>query len=86
MPYRRHKKPKGHLALDSLAGTLKGTKEGKVVTAGDSAPQRPRFLGLSPMSVTLILTCPRAKMPRNFITDDQIGLIRARGSIKCAKY
>jgi hypothetical protein len=31
------KKPKAGLALDSLAGILKGGKDGKVVTVGDSA-------------------------------------------------
>jgi mono/diheme cytochrome c family protein len=30
-------KPKARLRMDSLAGVLKGTKEGKIVTAGDSA-------------------------------------------------
>jgi len=30
-------KPKGHLKLDSLAGALKGGKEGKVLIVGDSA-------------------------------------------------
>lgn len=30
-------KPKGHLKLDSLAGVLKGGKDGKVIKAGDSA-------------------------------------------------
>ena len=29
--------PKARLRMDSLAGVLKGTKEGKIVTAGDSA-------------------------------------------------
>ena len=30
-------KPKGHLKLDSLAGALKGGKDGKVIKIGDSA-------------------------------------------------
>jgi hypothetical protein len=30
-------KPKGHLKLDSLAGALKGGKDGKVIMAGNSA-------------------------------------------------
>ncbi|MFZ0827669.1 MAG: c-type cytochrome domain-containing protein [Verrucomicrobiia bacterium] len=30
-------KPKAHLKLDTLEGVLKGSKDGKVVTAGDSA-------------------------------------------------
>jgi hypothetical protein len=30
-------KPKGHLKLDSLEGALKGGKDGKVITAGNSA-------------------------------------------------
>jgi mono/diheme cytochrome c family protein len=31
------KKPKAHLKLDSLAGALKGSKDGKVILPGDSA-------------------------------------------------
>jgi uncharacterized membrane protein len=30
-------KPKAHLKLDTLEGVLKGSKDGKIVTAGDSA-------------------------------------------------
>jgi hypothetical protein len=30
-------KPKGHLKLDALEGILKGGKDGKILTAGDSA-------------------------------------------------
>ena len=30
-------RPKARLHMDTLAGVLKGTKEGKIVTAGDSA-------------------------------------------------
>ncbi|HUA67450.1 MAG TPA: c-type cytochrome domain-containing protein [Candidatus Saccharimonadales bacterium] len=30
-------KPKGHLKLDTLAGVLKGGKDGKVILAGESA-------------------------------------------------
>src|SRR5580692_7742711 len=30
-------KPKAHLHMDTLDGVLKGTKEGKIVTPGDSA-------------------------------------------------
>jgi mono/diheme cytochrome c family protein len=68
------KKPKGHLALDSLAGTLKGTKDGKVVTAGDSAHS------------DLVLAVAHVGDPDTFmpkgkdakkLSDDQIGLIRA---------
>jgi mono/diheme cytochrome c family protein len=68
------KKPKAHLALDSLEGALKGSKDGKVITPGDSAHS------------DLVLSVAHVGDPDGFmpkgkdakkLTDDQIGLIRA---------
>ncbi|HEX3890217.1 MAG TPA: c-type cytochrome domain-containing protein [Verrucomicrobiae bacterium] len=69
------KKPRAGLALDTLAGTLKGGKDGKVVTVGDSAKSD------LVLSVAHIGDDPDAFMPKGKgakkLTDDQIGLIRA---------
>ena len=68
------KNPKAHLALDTLAGALKGGKDGKVITVGDSAHS------------DLVLSVAHVGDPDTFmpkgksatkLTDDQIGLIRA---------
>jgi mono/diheme cytochrome c family protein len=70
-------KPKqgGKLALDSLAGVLKGGEDGKVVTPGDSAHSD------LVLSVAHIGDDPHSFMPRGKnakkLTDEQIGLIRA---------
>jgi mono/diheme cytochrome c family protein len=69
-------KPKiaAKLALDTLEGTLKGGRDGKVVTVGDSARS------------DLVLSVAHVGDPDGFmpkgkdakkLTDDQIGLIRA---------
>jgi mono/diheme cytochrome c family protein len=70
------KKPKiaAKLALDTLDGTLKGSKDGKVVIPGDSAKS------------DLVLTVAHVGDPDTFmpkgkgahkLSDEQIGLIRA---------
>lgn len=68
------KKPKAGLALDSLEGTLKGGKDGKVVTVGNSAKS------------DLVLAVAHVGDPDDFmpkghgakpLSADQIGLIRA---------
>lgn len=68
------KKPKGGLALDTLDATLKGGKDGKVVTVGDSAKS------------DLVLAVAHVGDPDDFmpkghgakpLTTDQVGLIRA---------
>lgn len=68
------KKPKAHLALDSLAGALKGDKDGKVIIPGNSAKS------------DLVLSVAHIGDPDSFmpkgrdaqkLSDDQIGLIRA---------
>ena len=64
----------GKLSLDTLAGTLKGGRDGKVITPGDSAHSD---LVLSVAHVG----DPDSFMPRGKnakkLTDDQIGIIRA---------
>lgn len=66
--------PKAHLALDTLAGTLKGDRDGAVVVVGNSAKS------------SLVLSVAHIGDPDSFmpkgknpvkLTDDQIGLIRA---------
>jgi hypothetical protein len=70
-------KPKvaAKLALDTLAGALKGSRDGKVITPGDSAHSD------LVLSVAHVGDDPDAFMPRGKgakkLTDDQIGLIRA---------
>jgi mono/diheme cytochrome c family protein len=71
-------RPKARLHMDTLAGVLKGTKEGKIVTAGDSANS---FIVKITAHTT---TDPMSWMPpmKNRagikpLTPDQIGLIRA---------
>jgi mono/diheme cytochrome c family protein len=68
------KKPRAGLALDTLEGTLKGGKDGKVVTVGDSAKS------------DLVLSVAHVGDPDTFmpkgksakpLTPEQIGLIRA---------
>jgi hypothetical protein len=68
------KKPRAGLALDTLEGTLKGSKDGKVITVGDSAKS------------DLVLTVAHMGDPDTFmpkgknakpLTPEEIGLIRA---------
>lgn len=69
-------KPKqgGKLSLDTLAGVLKGDRDGSVVTPGDSAHSD---LVLSVAHVGDPATyMPKGKSAKK-LTDDQIGLIRA---------
>ena len=71
-------RPKARLKMDTLDGVLKGTKEGKIVTAGDSANSLI-------VKVTAHLTKdPESWMPPEHnkagikpLTPEQIGLIRA---------
>ncbi len=71
-------KPKARLKLDSLEAALKGSKDGKVVTAGDGANS---FIVKSVAHVTsdkdtwMPPAHNRAKIGP--LTPDQIGLIRA---------
>ncbi|HTY87793.1 MAG TPA: c-type cytochrome domain-containing protein [Candidatus Acidoferrum sp.] len=71
-------KPKAHLKLDSLENALKGGKDGKVLTAGDSAKS------LIVKCVAHATSDPDSWMPPPHnranigpLTPEQIGLIRA---------
>jgi mono/diheme cytochrome c family protein len=69
------KKPKAGLALDTLAGVLKGSRDGTVITLGDSAHSD------LVMSVAHMGDDPDSFMPKGknakMLTPEQIGLIRA---------
>ena len=71
-------KPKARLKLDTLENALKGSKDGKVITAGDSANS---FIVKSVAHVTADHDSwmPPAHNKANIgpLTPDQIGLIRA---------
>lgn len=69
------KKPKAGLALDSLAGVLKGSRHGKVIVPGDSAHS------VLVLAVAHVGDDPDSFMPKGqdakMLTPEQIGLIRA---------
>ncbi len=71
-------KAKARLHMDTLAGVLKGTKEGKIVTAGDSANS---FIIKSVAHTTKDhdswMPPLKNKAGIKPLTPDQIGLIRA---------
>jgi hypothetical protein len=69
------KKPRAGLALDSLQGTLKGSKDGKVVTVGDSA-HSDLVLSIAHASSDPDTFMPKGKGSKP-LTPEQIGLIRA---------
>ncbi len=70
-------KPKvaAKLALDTLEGTLKGSKDGKVVTVGDSA-HSDLVLSVAHASNDPDTFMPKGKGAKK-LSDEQIGLIRA---------
>jgi mono/diheme cytochrome c family protein len=69
------KKPKAGLALDTRAGVMKGSRDGTVITVGDSAHSD------LVLSVAHIGDEPDNFMPKGknakMLTPEQIGLIRA---------
>jgi uncharacterized membrane protein len=71
-------KPKAHLKLDSLEGALKGSKDGPILTPGDSANS---FVvkSVSHLTVDHDAWMPPLHNRANIapLTPDQIGLIRA---------
>jgi len=71
-------KPKAKLKLDSLENALKGSKDGKVITAGDSA-KSPLVLNVAHLSKDKDQWMPPPHNKANIgpLTADQIGLIRA---------
>jgi hypothetical protein len=68
------KKPRGGIALDTLAGVLKGGTDGTIITVGDSTKS-------SLVNAVAHIGDPGSFMPKGKnatkLTDDQIGLIRA---------
>ncbi|HZF01192.1 MAG TPA: c-type cytochrome domain-containing protein [Methylomirabilota bacterium] len=70
-------KPKvaAKLALNTLEGALKGGKDGKVVTPGDSA-KSDLVLSVAHVGDDPDIFMPRGKGAKK-LSDDQIGLIRA---------
>jgi mono/diheme cytochrome c family protein len=69
------KKPKAGLALDTLAGVLKGSRDGSVITVGDSA-HSDLVLAVAHMGDDPDSFMPKGKNAK-MLTPDQIGLIRA---------
>ena len=71
------KKPKiaGKLSLDTLEGALKGGKDGKVITPGDSA-HSDLVLNIAHAGDDPMTFMPKGKDAKP-LTPDQIGLIRA---------
>jgi hypothetical protein len=71
-------KPKARLKMDTLEGVLKGTKQGKIVTPGDSANS------VMVKSIAHLTKDPEGWMPPpnnragiKPLTPEQIGLVRA---------
>jgi len=71
-------KPKARLKLDTLEGTLKGSKDGKVVTAGNSA-KSVLVLAVAHATADHDSWMPPLHNRANIgpLTSDQVGLIRA---------
>ncbi len=71
-------KPKAHLKLDTLDGVLKGTKDGKIVTAGDSAKSL-LIQSVAHLTADHDTWMPPLHNKANIgpLTPAQIGLIRA---------
>jgi mono/diheme cytochrome c family protein len=71
-------KPKAKLKLDRLENALKGSKDGKVITVGDSA-KSPLVLNVAHLSKDHDSWMPPAHNKANIgpLTPEQIGLIRA---------
>ena len=70
-------KPKAKLSLDSLAGTLKGSENGKVIEPGKSE-KSVLVLNIAHLGdEDDFMPPPKNKMGLKKLTDDQIGLVRA---------
>ena len=71
-------KPKAHLKLDTLEGVLKGSKDGKIVLAGDSA-KSPLVQSVAHTTDDHDSWMPPLHNKANIVplTPEQIGLIRA---------
>ena len=69
------KKPKAGLALNTLEGALKGSKDGKVIMPGDSA-RSDLVLAVAHVGDDPDQFMPKGKGAKK-LSDEQIGLIRA---------
>jgi len=71
-------KPKARLRLDSLESALRGSKDGKVILAGNSASSQ-LVLSASHLATDKDLWMPPKRAEKKFapLTAGQIGLIRA---------
>jgi len=70
-------KPKGKLRLDSLAGILKGSEDGKVVEPGKSEKSM-LVLNIAHLGdEDDFMPPPKNKLGLKKLTDEQIGLVRA---------
>ena len=69
------KKPKAGLALNTLEGALKGSKDGKVIVPGDSA-KSDLVLAVAHAGDDPDTFMPKGKGAKK-LSDEQIGLIRA---------
>jgi hypothetical protein len=71
-------KPKAKLKLDTLENALKGSKDGKVIMAGDSA-KSPLIRSVAHVTSDKDLWMPPPHNKANIgpLTPDQIGLLRA---------
>jgi hypothetical protein len=71
-------KPRAKLKLDTLENILKGSQDGKVIIAGDSA-KSPLVLSAAHLTDDPDLWMPPKKFQAKFppLTPDKIGLIRA---------
>lgn len=71
-------RPKAHLHMDTLEGVLKGTKEGPIVKAGDSANSlMVKCVAHAVPDQDDYMPPPKNKAGIQPLTGDQIGLIRA---------
>jgi hypothetical protein len=71
-------KPKAHLKLDTLENALKGSKDGKVITAGDSAKSLlVKCVAHATDDQDSWMPPPHNKANIGPLTPDQIGLLRA---------
>ena len=71
-------KPKARLKLDTLENALKGSKDGKVITAGDSANSLlVKCIAQATGDKDLWMPPPQNKANIGPLTAEQIGLIRA---------
>jgi mono/diheme cytochrome c family protein len=70
-------KPKGGLVLETLAGAIKGGKEGKVIVPGKSAESKMVFSIAHAGDEDDFMPPPDNKVGMKQLTKEEVGLIRA---------